>query len=66
MQWHAHRAASDGSRRSVTAAAVKTRVRDGIIGDFAFDANGDVTPPRIAVYRITNGQQKLYDVVESP
>ncbi|HET8754707.1 MAG TPA: branched-chain amino acid ABC transporter substrate-binding protein [Solirubrobacteraceae bacterium] len=59
-------AASDGSRRAVTDAVVRTRVRDGIIGDFAFDANGDVIPPRVSVYRVTNGQQKLFDVVENP
>jgi branched-chain amino acid transport system substrate-binding protein len=59
-------AASDGSRRSVTDAVLKLKVQDGIIGDFAFDANGDVTPPRVAVYRVTDGQQKLFDVVENP
>jgi branched-chain amino acid transport system substrate-binding protein len=59
-------AASDGSRASVTAEMLRLRVRDGIIGDFSFDANGDVTPPLVSVYRITDGQQKLFDVVESP
>jgi branched-chain amino acid transport system substrate-binding protein len=59
-------AASDGSRRSIAHALVKTKVHDGIIGDFAFDANGDVTPPLVAVYRVTNGQQKLFDVVRNP
>jgi branched-chain amino acid transport system substrate-binding protein len=59
-------AASDGSRKSVTAEMLGLRVRGGIIGDFQFDANGDVTPPLVSVYRITNGQQKLFDVVENP
>jgi branched-chain amino acid transport system substrate-binding protein len=59
-------AASDGSRASVTAAMLKLRVKDGIIGDFAFDSNGDVTPPLVSVYRVTNGQLKLSDVVRNP
>ena len=59
-------AASDGSRGSMTDAVLRTLVQDGIIGDFAFDVDGDVVPPPIAVYRVTNGQQKLFDVVENP
>jgi branched-chain amino acid transport system substrate-binding protein len=57
-------AASDGSRRSVTQELLRLRVRDGLIGDFSFDENGDVTPPLVSVYRIENGRQKLYEVVK--
>jgi branched-chain amino acid transport system substrate-binding protein len=59
-------AASDGTRPSVTDAMLDLRVHDGIIGDFAFDDNGDVTPPLVSVYRITDGKQKLLDVVQNP
>jgi branched-chain amino acid transport system substrate-binding protein len=59
-------AASDGSRKSVTGEMLRLHVRGGIIGDFAFDANGDVTPPLVSVYRIANGQQKLFAVVKNP
>jgi ABC-type branched-subunit amino acid transport system substrate-binding protein len=59
-------AASDGSRASVTRALLELDVRDGIIGDFSFDENGDVTPPLVSVYRMTDGQQKLFEVVEDP
>jgi branched-chain amino acid transport system substrate-binding protein len=59
-------AASDGSRASVTDAMLNLHVRDGIIGDFKFDEHGDVTPPLVSVYRVTNGQQKLLDVVRNP
>jgi branched-chain amino acid transport system substrate-binding protein len=59
-------AASDGSRASVTGAMLKLHVRDGIIGDFRFDENGDVSPPLVSVYRVTDGQQKLFDVVRNP
>ena len=59
-------AASDGSRASVTRELLGLRVTDGIIGDFGFDENGDVTPPLVSVYRVTDGKQKLFDVVENP
>jgi branched-chain amino acid transport system substrate-binding protein len=59
-------AASDGSRESVRRTLLDLDVRDGIIGDFSFDANGDVTPPLVSVYRMTDGKQKLFDVVENP
>jgi ABC-type branched-subunit amino acid transport system substrate-binding protein len=59
-------AASDGSRASVIEEMRGLRVRDGIIGDFNFDPHGDVTPPLVSVYRITDGQQKLFDVVQNP
>ena len=59
-------AASDGSRESVLRALLGLRVQDGIIGDFAFDGNGDISPPLVSVYRMTDGKQKLFDVVEDP
>jgi branched-chain amino acid transport system substrate-binding protein len=59
-------AASDGTRASVTDEMLNLHVRGGIIGDFNFDSNGDVTPALVSVYRITDGQQKLFDVVENP
>jgi branched-chain amino acid transport system substrate-binding protein len=59
-------AASDGSRRSVTRELLAVRVDGGIIGDFSFDSNGDVTPPLVSVYRVTGGEQKLVDVIEDP
>lgn len=59
-------AGSDGSRASVTRELLGLRVTDGIIGDFGFDENGDVTPPLVSVYRVTDGKQKLFDVVENP
>jgi DNA-binding SARP family transcriptional activator/ABC-type branched-subunit amino acid transport system substrate-binding protein/streptogramin lyase len=59
-------AGSDGSRGSVTAALLDVRVEDGIIGSFAFDANGDVDPATVSMYRITGGEQELLDVVRTP
>jgi YVTN family beta-propeller protein len=59
-------AASDGSRASVARALLGTRVEDGIIGSFAFDANGDIDPAIMSVYRITGGEQELLEVVRTP
>jgi hypothetical protein len=39
-------ARSDGTRASVTKELLRTRVRDGLIGSFRFDRNGDTTARR--------------------
>jgi branched-chain amino acid transport system substrate-binding protein len=44
---------SDGSRGSVLKELRGIQVRDGILGNFRFDANGDKTPGAITIYRIT-------------
>ena len=31
-------------------------MRDGILGSFRLDENGDMTPGRVVVFRITGGQ----------
>ncbi|MGH2949871.1 MAG: branched-chain amino acid ABC transporter substrate-binding protein [Solirubrobacteraceae bacterium] len=58
--------ATDGSREAVTAALPEVTVRDGIIGSFGFDENGDVTNPLVSVYRISGGEQVLFDVLNAP
>jgi branched-chain amino acid transport system substrate-binding protein len=46
-------ARSDGSRASVLRALRASQVRDGILGTFRLDANGDMTPPRVTILRLT-------------
>jgi branched-chain amino acid transport system substrate-binding protein len=46
-------ARSDGTRASVLRALRASEVRDGILGTFRFDANGDKTPEAIPIYRVT-------------
>jgi branched-chain amino acid transport system substrate-binding protein len=46
-------ARSDGSRASVLKALRASEVKDGILGTFRFDANGDKTPEAITIYRVT-------------
>jgi branched-chain amino acid transport system substrate-binding protein len=52
-------AASDGSRTAVTRNVLRTRVRNGQLGSFRFDAAGDTTGTTIAVYRITGGRGRF-------
>jgi branched-chain amino acid transport system substrate-binding protein len=48
---------SDGTRRSVTAELLRVRVRDGVLGTFAFDAQGDPTRAMVTVFRVSPGGQ---------
>ena len=45
-------ARSDGTRASITRELFATRLSDAPLGPAAIDPNGDVTPARVAVYRI--------------
>ena len=45
-------AGSDGSRTSVIQQLRRITVRGGILGDFGFDSNGDISVSPIPVYRI--------------
>jgi branched-chain amino acid transport system substrate-binding protein len=48
-------ARSDGTRASVADELHETRVRHGILGSFSFDADGDIVPALVGVYRIRGG-----------
>ena len=46
-------ARSDGTRASVVDELRATKVKDGILGSFRFDPNGDITTAAIPILRIT-------------
>src|SRR5215216_1008637 len=46
-------ARSDGTRGSVLEELRRARVKDGILGSFRFDRNGDITPARLPIFRVT-------------
>jgi ABC-type branched-subunit amino acid transport system substrate-binding protein/DNA-binding beta-propeller fold protein YncE len=46
-------ARSDGTRASVLEELKATRVKDGLLGSFRFDRNGDVTPATVPILRVT-------------
>jgi branched-chain amino acid transport system substrate-binding protein len=52
-------AASDGSRAGVLRNLFRTRVHDGLVGDFAIDRYGDTTLTQVAVYRIHGARLRL-------
>lgn len=52
-------ARSDGTRAGVVRELFRTRVNDGILGDFSITPSGDTSARAIAVYRIDGGRQKL-------
>lgn len=52
-------AASDGTRPGVREALFKVN-RDGLLGRYSFDANGDVQPQRVAIFR-ARGDAFAYD-----
>jgi branched-chain amino acid transport system substrate-binding protein len=56
-------ASSDGSRASVTSNVFKTKVPNGILGNFSFDRNGDTTAGAITIYRIVGGKPTIFTVL---
>jgi ABC-type branched-subunit amino acid transport system substrate-binding protein len=46
-------ARSDGSRASVLEELRRTKVRNGILGSFSFDGNGDIVPASVPILRLT-------------
>ena len=54
---------SDGSRASVVEELFRTRVKDGILGSFSFDRNGDITPSAVGFFRVEHGKVVVDRVV---
>ncbi|MCW3018036.1 MAG: Extracellular ligand-binding receptor [Solirubrobacterales bacterium] len=57
---------SDGTRDSVTRAVFATRIKNGILGTFAFDRNGDSTYNPVLIYQVLRGRARLNRVVTAP
>jgi branched-chain amino acid transport system substrate-binding protein len=50
-------ARSDGTRASVLREIFASRVRGGILGDFSFTKDGDMTPSPVTVFRVVGGKR---------
>jgi branched-chain amino acid transport system substrate-binding protein len=59
-------ARSDGTRGSVTENVLMANVRNGILGAFSFDRNGDTTAGAVTIYRVVGGQPKVFTVITPP
>jgi branched-chain amino acid transport system substrate-binding protein len=59
-------ARSDGSRSSVTSHVLADPVHGGILGDFSFDRNGDLTPSSVTIHRVRRGGETIDRVIRVP
>ena len=64
-------ATSDGSRESVADHLLSVRVTDGILGNFGFDRNGDMTVSAMPIFRVPSGPPShrpypVYAVIQVP
>jgi ABC-type branched-subunit amino acid transport system substrate-binding protein len=59
-------ARSNGTRASVVEKLFETRLKGGVLGSFSFDRRGDITPARIALVTIRNGEVVVDGVVRVP
>ncbi|HVV59608.1 MAG TPA: branched-chain amino acid ABC transporter substrate-binding protein [Gaiellaceae bacterium] len=57
---------SDGSRASVTKNLFKTKIKNGILGSFTINANGDTSSNPVTVYKVKGGQQTTLKVIVPP
>jgi branched-chain amino acid transport system substrate-binding protein len=57
---------SDGTRTSVTDNLLKTKVADGILGNFTINSNGDTSSNPVTMYRIKGGKQTTYKTITPP
>jgi hypothetical protein len=46
------------TRASVTRELRNLRMKNGVLGNFRFDRNGDITPASFTVFRITGGRKR--------
>ena len=47
----------------MTSNVLAAKVRDGILGTFSFDRNGDTTAGAVTIYRVVGGQPKVFTVI---
>jgi branched-chain amino acid transport system substrate-binding protein len=59
-------ARSEGTRESVLEELFATSVRDGLLGSFRFDANGDITEAPVTVLRVVRGGSGVVERVVRP
>jgi ABC-type branched-subunit amino acid transport system substrate-binding protein len=59
-------ARSDGTRASVLRELKASRVKNGLVGSFHFDRNGDLTPASVPIMRITAKDRVIDRVVRIP
>jgi YVTN family beta-propeller protein len=56
-------ARSDGTRASINAEVFRTKVKNGLVGSFSIDRNGDTTAGAVTIYRIVQGKPVVEEVI---
>jgi branched-chain amino acid transport system substrate-binding protein len=57
---------SNGTRSSITANLFKTKIKNGILGSFTINANGDTSSNPVTIYRVKGGQSTTFKVIVPP
>jgi branched-chain amino acid transport system substrate-binding protein len=57
---------SDGTRASVTEELFNTDVKDGILGSFTINDEGDTNANPVTIYQIKSGKQTTFKVITPP
>jgi branched-chain amino acid transport system substrate-binding protein len=57
---------SNGTRADITKQIFKTNLKNSILGNIRFNANGDVTSPAVTIYRVKGGKSTTYKVIIPP
>jgi branched-chain amino acid transport system substrate-binding protein len=59
-------AKSDGSRAAIASNLFKTNIKNGILGTFRINANGDTTSNPVTIYKVVGGKSTTYKVITPP
>lgn len=59
-------ARSDGSRGSISAELFNTNVKNGLLGSFTINKNGDTSSNPVAIYRVKGGKSTDFKVIVPP
>ena len=59
-------ARSNGTRADVTKQLFKTKIKNGILGSFTINANGDTSSNPVTIYKIKSGQSTTLKVIVPP
>jgi branched-chain amino acid transport system substrate-binding protein len=57
---------SNGTRADVNKQVFKTNIKNSILGNISFNANGDVTANPVTIYKLTGGKAVTYKVIVPP
>jgi branched-chain amino acid transport system substrate-binding protein len=57
---------SNGTRASIAQQLFKVHLKNSILGNVSFNANGDVTSNPVTIYQVVKGQGKTYKVIIPP